>query len=199
MNCAIPNAANKAGCCAMTDGYCTVCPKSCHWGQHFNDPHQIVYGTKKKVQMFSDLKAKYDKGRQEKNVFERVLAGLEEDLTRAEIRAQQCIRQMRRSRNRLAEIAFRPDPLSDTQYIDQLIAVEERMAKPGYKQRVKALDKLKKQAAAYDEVFSLDANGNPVADIIAKRVKRRAGTVKRTSRSAAKSKDGLFGLGFLGL
>lgn len=48
--------------------------------------------------------------------------------------------------NRLKEIALKPNPLSTPEYIDMLIEGERQEAKPGWKQRVQALMKMREKA-----------------------------------------------------
>ena len=33
-NCVFANDSQKASCCVMSNGYCTACPKKCHWSKH---------------------------------------------------------------------------------------------------------------------------------------------------------------------
>ena len=47
---------------------------------------------------------------------------------------------------RLEEIALRPNPFSTPQYIDLMIASEQQEKKPGFKERINSLHKLRQQA-----------------------------------------------------
>ena len=46
-DCIFADNGDKARCCAMRDGKCTVCVEKCHWKIHKNLPHYYVKKTKK--------------------------------------------------------------------------------------------------------------------------------------------------------
>ena len=56
------------------------------------------------------------------------------------------------SLDRLKQIALKPNPMTEVEYIDLLIKSEKREAKPGYMQRVTALQEIRKQAELLEKV-----------------------------------------------
>ena len=56
-----------------------------------------------------------------------------------------CIRELER-------IALRQDPLTTTQHIDLMIAAEQQEKKPGFKERVESLRKLRQKADITDRI-----------------------------------------------
>lgn len=53
---------------------------------------------------------------------------------------------MNRCKNRLKEIALRPDPLSTVEHIELMIKAEKMEGQPGYEQRIEMLNEFKRMA-----------------------------------------------------
>ena len=62
------------------------------------------------------------------------------------------IKTAQQSLRRLDEIALKPDPLTQVEYLELLIESEKMEAKPGWKQRVKYLDVAKRHAEMLSKV-----------------------------------------------
>ena len=75
-----------------------------------------------------------------------MIASIENDLSTLEIIVLQLVNQARKSVIRLDEIALKPNPLSEVDYIDQLILSEEQNRKVGWQKRIKAYKALRKRA-----------------------------------------------------
>ena len=92
------------------------------------------------------------------------------------------IDQVRHCLQRLEEIALKPNPLSTVDYIDLLIQTEENEAKPGWKDRIKSLQEIRKQAEIITDVKTGKYDPFPNHKHIVKR-KPRSSAVKKASSS----------------
>ena len=146
--CKIPNNDDKQYCAAMAEGKenCEVCTGKCHWTQHVNDQYRVEWVTREVKQTFDDLKKKYYDAKSGKSKYESVVAGLERDLYQKGEELRNNLYQARQCIERLDEIALKPNPLSEVEYIKLLIESEQDQKKPGYLKRAKVLKKLLKQA-----------------------------------------------------
>ncbi|XP_063049400.1 uncharacterized protein LOC134443683 [Engraulis encrasicolus] len=124
--CYIPNDADKAGCSAMLNGSCTVCPGKCVWSVHHNMTYRwdIKRVTEKKT--YQELKSKYAKAMGEKMNQEQIVTKLEEERCQVQGKVLEMMEIVTTSLKRLKEIALRPDPLATPDYIDLMIQSEEQ-------------------------------------------------------------------------
>ncbi|XP_051899565.1 uncharacterized protein LOC127585890 isoform X1 [Pristis pectinata] len=145
--CQIPNDDEKRGCAAMDrDGYCKICPQKCVWSFHFNQKYRFEYKTKKEKRTYKELKEKYEKACGEKMTTQKVMETLEIELAEVRNAVLELIQQLTQSIRRLEEIALRPNRLSTPAYIDLLIQSEKEEAKPGFMERIQALQEIKEWA-----------------------------------------------------
>ena len=151
--CLLPNNEDKKGCAAMkrTDN-CTVCTGKCHWKQHVNDQFRVKWVTKEVIQTSEDLKKKYYNAKSGKSRYESIVAGLEQDLFQEGEGLRGNLEEARKCIKRLDEIALKPNPLSEVEYISLMIESEEDQKKPGFIQRVRVLKKLQSQAGLISKV-----------------------------------------------
>ena len=146
-NCAIPDDSNKKGCVAMgRDGYCTVCPKHCIWSNHKNLPYLIYLETKKVTKTYGQTKEQYNAAQQDKNKNLNVIDQIKAEYNELMEDNKNLVTEVKDCINRLQEIALRPHPISEIEYIDILIENEEEAKKIGYKDRVKILKELRQKA-----------------------------------------------------
>ena len=153
-DCKIPNDEDKAGCWAMTDGSCRVCPEKCIWSNHKNVPYIHEYYTTEETRTSADLKRKYDTAKSGKEKAEAMLTLNEEKLINMQVEVYLLIEQAQKSIRRLEEIALKPNPLTELEYLDLLIESEKQEAKPGYDKRVKQYMEIRKNAELYQKVAS---------------------------------------------
>ncbi|XP_051899674.1 uncharacterized protein LOC127585958 [Pristis pectinata] len=159
--CKIPNDDEKRGCAAMDrDGNCEVCPQNCVWSVHFNQKYRFEYKTKKEKRTYNELKEKYEKANGKKMTTQKVMEALEIELAEVRNAVLELIQQLSQSIRRLEEIALRPNPLSTPAYIDLLIQSEKDEAKPGFMERIQALQEVKERAELIQKV----ANGEMSAE-----------------------------------
>ena len=134
------------------DTTCTVCPKKCTWSVHVNNPYIFELYQEIETVTLDKLKAAYDTAMANQKQLEAVMKKLECELEEIDQAVLQNINQARQSLQRLHEIALRPDPLTEVEYIDILIESEKLEARPGWSERVKTLQEVRKQAEILSKV-----------------------------------------------
>lgn len=144
--CGIPNDADKAGCWAITNGYCTECPGKCHWNVHYNQKYRWDYEEVQETRTLQDLKEKYQNATKAKMTVEELIDELKADYDNVQAEVVELMERSSKCLNRLKEIALKPDPLSTTDYIDMLIEGEKSEAKHGWKERVDSLMNMRHKA-----------------------------------------------------
>ena len=152
-SCAIPLDCNKSCCWAMNEfGNCRICPRKCNWSAHRNHPYQIEYKLVTETRTVEDLKQKYHKAVEGKATAEKMMRSLDESLQKVHLQVLTMIKQAQHSVGRLDEIALKPNPLTEAEYIEVLIESEKRGAKPGYQQRINYYEEAKRQAEMLSKV-----------------------------------------------
>ena len=155
--CRIPDTKHKRGCTAMKDEYCTICTGKCHWSQHVNDQYRIEWRKRTEKQTVEDLKKKYHHDAKSGNSkYESIVGGLERELERKGEEVYENIKRARECVQRLEEIALKPNPLSEVEYIELMIESEKQQKRPGFSARIATLTKVKKHA----ELLSKVTKGN---------------------------------------
>jgi hypothetical protein len=138
-NCSYKDDEDKIHCCAMRDGHCKVCPGKCFWREHKNQPICWEFKEVEEVRTADDLKRKYQGAVSGQANHQTMLANLTKKYNNVKAQLRKHVEDARRCVNRLGQIAARPNPLSETDYIDLLIQSEEQDKKSGWQQRVKYL------------------------------------------------------------
>ena len=148
--CHIPNDADKYRCWAMDsdsiDSRCRICDGKCSWKVHVNNPYRFELYTEEVEKTSADLKKKYEKALEGRKGVHAIIECMENQLKQSHRQVIQNIREARHCLERLQEIALKPNPLSEVEYIDLLIESEKSEAKKGFKNRIQALEKLRDQA-----------------------------------------------------
>lgn len=146
-NCIYANNEDKRECCAMNkSGDCQVCPGRCVWSKHVNNPYIFELYEEVEVRTSAELKDRYDTARKGESRAETMIANIKDELNTLEIIVLEQVDRARKSLIRLDEIALKPNPLSEVDYIDQLIKSEEQQGKLGWQDRVTAYKVLRKRA-----------------------------------------------------
>jgi hypothetical protein len=146
--CAIPKDSDKRGCAAMdSNGYCEVCPNHCFWNPHhvnseFRYEDEPVTVTKH----YADLEKKYKDAEEGKATAHSMILKIRERVENTFQKMCNDISKAKQCLERLEEIALKPNPLTEVQYIDILIKSETNEAKPGWEKRVKCLENARKMA-----------------------------------------------------
>lgn len=126
-DCKIADDSQKKECVAMDeDGDCKVCKGKCPWDKHKNIPYLIECKTVKEKRTSQDLKGKYDEAVSGKSKVEAMLSNLVKVLHNLRIKVLSDMYRVRESLHRLDEIALKPNPLTEVQYIELLIETEKK-------------------------------------------------------------------------
>ena len=75
-----------------------------------------------------------------------MVANMEGNLKFLEKKVLEMAREAKENMQHLDEIALKPTPLTEVEYIDLLIESEKQEAKPGFQQRIKYYENIKQQA-----------------------------------------------------
>jgi energy-coupling factor transporter ATP-binding protein EcfA2 len=151
--CIYANDDDKIKCWAMdSDGNCTVCPMNCIWNLHRNVPYKIETEMVQVTKTADDLKKRYEEAKGEKMNAEKLTEEIMQDFYNLEMKVMYMVTEVRRSLQRLSEIALRPNPLSTVQYLDILIESEKSEARPGFQARINQLENVKAQAVTMNEI-----------------------------------------------
>ena len=125
---------------------CTICPSTCTWNMHNIQGFRYESIKQVETRTVKTLKARYDeaKGHHEKS--KSTIAILEEELSQMQQDVMIKIKYARKCKERLNEIALKPETLTESDYIDILILSEKNEAREGYLKRIEALEELKNAA-----------------------------------------------------
>ena len=136
---------HKKDCCVIdSHGYCTECPKKCHWSMHKNTTYIYEKYTVDVPVTNEELKRKYNVATNDKNAAEKIIEGLKKDFEKLQLECLETQDKIRISVNRLKEIALNNNTFeSSEEYINLMILSEKEEKKAGYLDRVKALENLK--------------------------------------------------------
>ncbi|XP_021170322.2 uncharacterized protein LOC105923265 [Fundulus heteroclitus] len=145
--CNIPRDEDKERCNAMgKDGYCKVCPGKCFWTVHSNGSFRWEHTEIHEKRTLKELKEKYEKACGQKVTLEELMTNLMSDYESKQYDVVKLIAEAAKCLNRLKEIALNPKPLTTPEYINMLMKGEEQEAKPGWKERLQSLEKMKEKA-----------------------------------------------------
>lgn len=157
-NCAFARDDEKRDCSAMgSSGNCAVCTMHCHWSRHRNLPYIIRYKKETETRTSDDLKKKYETAVSGKTKVQGMIDNLEEFLVNVHTTVMGMIVKAQQSLRRLDEIALKPNPLTQLQYLELLIASEKNEAKPGWEKRVDYYKEAKRQAEILSKVKDVKA------------------------------------------
>lgn len=157
-NCIYADDDDKIKCCAMTNGYCTVCVGKCEWSNHKNAKYYFAYTTVKVTKTYTEMKNKYERAKEAEMDDQTFIDRLQHDVGDLFRLVQHRTIRMNQCKNRLEEIALRPDPLSTVEHIELMIEAEKMEGQPGYKQRIEMLNEFKRMAHVDEEVNTFDAS-----------------------------------------
>ena len=140
----------------VSDARCTVCTCHGHWSNHVNNPYRYEEYTEEEERTDKDLEAKYGKAVKGMNKVQSMIHNIEHELQFLRNLVLELIQNIRKSLNRLGEIALKANPLTEVEYIDLLIQSEEDQAKQGYQDRIKYYKEVKQQALALKKAKTSD-------------------------------------------
>lgn len=164
-NCAYANDSDKHKCSAMVCNenieniHCGVCTKKCGWRQHVNNPYMFEMYEEEEERTSDELRQRYEQATSKKTSKEQIIDGIKKDLQALEDEVKGLIQQAKEHLERLNGIALRPVNLSEMDYIDLLIEQEKNEGKPGFLERVKALEGFRKQAELVAALSNVQLQG----------------------------------------
>jgi ABC-type dipeptide/oligopeptide/nickel transport system ATPase component len=146
--CMIPKDSDKKGCAAMdSNGYCEVCPNHCFWNpHHVNNDFRYEEEKVTVTKHYTDLEKKYKDAKEGKATAHSMILKIRGRVKNTFKKVCEDISKAKRCLERLEEIALKPNPLTEVEYIDILIKSETDEAKPGWEKRVKCLENARKMA-----------------------------------------------------
>ncbi|XP_052232961.1 uncharacterized protein LOC127845836 [Dreissena polymorpha] len=177
-NCAYANDDEKINCCAMNDGYCTICPDRCFWQQHANTPYIFTYNLVEETKTYSEMKNKYEEASGKILSQEQVLDQMGEELNEMVDTIEDMMIVVRDCNTRLAAIALRPNPLSLVEHIDLMIENEKMTKKKGWYERVQTLHRFRKRAMVTNEVEHFHREAKNLG-MIGKKIQNKRTVFKR--------------------
>ena len=138
--CGIPRNENKSGCAAMSFfGSCRECPNKCHWSKHVNDAYRYDTQYETVEKEYDEIKERFDIAVEGQSKVEAIIKQVEQDFSKTNSIVLNFVAEMQRGLQKLSEIALKKDPLQQVDYLDLLIESEKSQAKPGWQDRVSAL------------------------------------------------------------
>ena len=144
--CPIPRSEDKHYYATMTNDYCDECPDRCHWTKHINDQYRVVTEYKTIQKEHTHLRKKYEAACDGRNRAERMKQKLEKEFADTQRILFSFVAELQRGLQKLTRNALKDDPLQQVDYIDLLIQSEKSQKKPGWKDRIQALEETKKTA-----------------------------------------------------
>lgn len=157
-NCIYADDDDKRKCCAMTNGYCTVCVGKCEWSNHKNSKYYFAYTKVKVTKTYTEMKDKYERAKGAKMDHQTFIDRLQHDVDDLFRNVKIQTIKMNQCKNRLEEIALRPDPLSTVEHIELMIEAEKMEGQPGYEQRIEMLNEFKRMAHVDEDLKTFDVS-----------------------------------------
>ena len=137
--CPIPRDEELDRCAAMLNGHCRECPNNCHWSRHVTDTYRYETQYETVEKEYDEIRERFKTAVEGMSKVEAMIKQVEEDFNNTNRTALKFVAEMQRGLKKLSEIALKKDSLEDT--LNLLIASEKLQAKPGWQDRVNALQK----------------------------------------------------------
>ena len=157
--CALPNNDQKRWCAAMKrlnadkdSAACKVCPGKCHWEKHTNNTFRIEGYEEEEERTLDDLLEKFETVKGDKNAVADTVDKIRQKVKDLQAKVFELICEAQQILARLDEIALKPNPLNEVDYIDLLIESEKQQCKPGYMKRLEYLQEARKHAEVIHQV-----------------------------------------------
>ncbi|XP_063875966.1 uncharacterized protein LOC135108974 [Scylla paramamosain] len=139
---------------------CLVCPSHCPAAEHQICDYMFYVTRKKSVKTVDEIRERYEKARGKKLTAQNLIDEIQAEYEEGQEKILQMADCVRKSLERLREIALRPDPLSTVEYIDMMIKNEERTAKAGWQERVSQLNQIRQMAEQVKDIETGNFNPN---------------------------------------
>ena len=135
-------------------GACSVC--KCPYEEHCDTGYRYESYTVERELTFEELKKRHDTAKADEGSRKRVLDRLNREYHQVHKSVKNLIHCARECFNKLNMIALRPNPLTETDYLDMLILNEKQDGSIGYLQRIEMLENLKKKASLFKDLSNRD-------------------------------------------
>ena len=150
--CTLPNNDQKWRCAAMNwlqarkNSVCGVCPGKCEWRIHENTQYRIEGYEKEEERTLDNLLEKFETVKSDKDAVKVTVEKIRQKVEELQAEVYVMICEAQQILARLDEIALKPNPLTQLDYIDLLIESEKQQCKPGYLKRLEFLQEARKNA-----------------------------------------------------
>ncbi|MPC41606.1 uncharacterized protein LOC123509483 [Portunus trituberculatus] len=146
-------------CHAMAwNGTCRICPRNCKFTEHKSCSFMFDVKRKKSQRTVDEIRVRYEKAQEKKLSAQSLIDRIKTEFDSVQKNILTMADSVRKSLQRLKEIALRPDPLTTLEYIDMLKENEKRQAKPGWLERIGQLDQLRQRAEHIKDIASGNSN-----------------------------------------
>ena len=148
--CKLPDDDQKWGCAAMNwpeageNSVCRVCPGKCEWMSHKNTQYRIEGYEEEEKRTLDDLLKKFETVKSDKDAVKVTVEKIRQKVKDLQEKVYEMICEAQQILARLDEIALKPNPLTELDYIDLLIESEKQQCKPGYMKRLEYLQEARK-------------------------------------------------------
>ena len=137
--CPIPRSEKLDRCVVMVNGRCRECPNNCHWSRHITDRYRFETQYETVEKEYDEIRERFNTAVEGQSQVEAVIKQVEKDFRNTNRIVLNFVAEMQRGLKKLSEIALKKDSLEDT--FNLLIESEKLQAKPGWQDRVNALQK----------------------------------------------------------
>ena len=136
----------------QSNARCTVCNGRCSWDQHKNMKYYFTTERKQVTKTSNDLNRRYQDASGKVKSATEIIDEMVDEFEAVQIKIIGITEVLRKSINKLNEIALKPNPLSTGEYIRILIESEKSTAEPGWQDRVNHLNQVKEKVDNLAEV-----------------------------------------------
>ena len=113
---------------------------------HVNVPSRYEVYEETETRTSEHLKSRYYEALSGQSSVKTMIANMKDHLAFLQGKVLEMSREAKETMQRLDEIALKPNPLAEVEYIDLLIESERQEGKPGYPQRIKYYQDMKQRA-----------------------------------------------------
>ncbi|KAG0729123.1 hypothetical protein GWK47_003564 [Chionoecetes opilio] len=150
--CYIPKDEDKAGCWAMSEQHCRICPGKCYWDIHKNMGFRFDTKWNKEQRTVQELLDRYEKAQKGKLTKESIILSIEQDINEHANKVLDMIREAQKHVEHLDDIALKPNPLSTKEYIELMIESEKMQKRHNFGKRIQMLQKIKDEVSVFQGV-----------------------------------------------
>ncbi|KAK3088210.1 hypothetical protein FSP39_016189 [Pinctada imbricata] len=136
-NCTVMDSNNK----------CTICVDKCPMTDHCDTGYRYELSTVEKERTYEELKSRFDDAKSKESKSKSALKKLKYEYGQMHTQVQFLINNARECFNQLSNIALRPNPLNESDYIDLLITNEKQDGSVGYLERIEMLKDIRQKAS----------------------------------------------------